>query len=103
MKSLKALPLVILVALYIWNCGSDCEVIALTDFANGGTTYYVSPSGSDTSPGTETQPWQTIQKAADTLVAGDTVYIKAGTYPEKVIPLIKSRLFNWADFLLSGC
>lgn len=80
MKDSKALPLIILVALYIWSCGNDCEVIALTDFANGGTTYYVSPSGNDKNPGTETQPWQTIQKAADTLVAGDTVYIKEGFY-----------------------
>lgn len=52
----------------------------------GGNTYYVSPSGADTNAGTESQPWQTIQKAADTMVAGDTVYIKAGTYPERVVP-----------------
>ena len=47
--------------------------------------YYVAPTGSDSNPGTEAEPWQTIQKAADTLVAGDTVYIKAGTYEEQVI------------------
>lgn len=51
-----------------------------------GTTYYVSPTGSDSNPGTEAQPWRTIQKAADTLVAGDTVCVKAGTYQERVIP-----------------
>ena len=48
--------------------------------------YYVSTDGDDDNPGTEAQPWRTIQKAADTLVAGDTVYIKAGTYQERVIP-----------------
>ena len=48
--------------------------------------YYVSKSGSDSNPGTEAQPWKTIQKAANTLAAGDTVYIKAGTYKERVIP-----------------
>jgi hypothetical protein len=48
--------------------------------------YYVSTAGDDDNPGTETRPWQTIQKAADTLVAGDTVYIRAGTYHERVIP-----------------
>jgi parallel beta-helix repeat protein len=47
--------------------------------------YYVSKSGSDSNPGTEAQPWKTIQKAANTLTAGDTVYIKAGTYKERVI------------------
>ena len=57
----------------------------LGSFASG-TTYYVSPTGSDTDPGTESQPWKTIQKAADTLSAGDTVYIKAGTYQERVVP-----------------
>jgi hypothetical protein len=51
-----------------------------------GRTYYVAPTGSDTYPGTEVWPWRTIRKAADTLVAGDTIYIKAGTYPERVAP-----------------
>ena len=52
-----------------------------------GATYYVAPGGSDSDPGTEeSAPWATIQHAADTLVAGDTVYIKAGTYPERVVP-----------------
>jgi hypothetical protein len=51
-----------------------------------GTTYYVALTGNDTYPGTEAWPWRTIQKAANTLVAGDTVYIRAGTYPERVVP-----------------
>jgi hypothetical protein len=51
-----------------------------------GRTYYVSPSGNDANPGTEAQPWRTIQKAADTMMAGDTVYIRGGTYSEQVIP-----------------
>ena len=53
------------------------------------TTYYVDqnhPSANDTNPGTEDSPWVTIQHAAETIVAGDTVYIKAGTYQEMVIP-----------------
>ncbi len=37
-------------------------------------------------PGTLAQPWLTIQKAADTLVAGDTVKILPGTYAEKFTP-----------------
>lgn len=49
-------------------------------------TYYVAPTGNDSNPGTETSPWRTIQKAADTLVAGDTVYVRAGTYKERVTP-----------------
>ena len=51
-----------------------------------GGVYYVSPGGNDMNPGTITLPWQTIQKAADSLLAGDTVYIRSGTYHERVIP-----------------
>jgi hypothetical protein len=51
-----------------------------------GSAYYVAPTGNDTNPGTMDEPWQTIQHAADTLVAGNTVYIRAGTYYERVFP-----------------
>ena len=49
--------------------------------------YYVdgaNSSASDSNPGTEAEPWKTIQKAASTLVAGETVFIKSGTYNESV-------------------
>lgn len=46
--------------------------------------YYVSTTGNDGNPGTQAQPWRTIQKACNTLQPGDTVYIMAGTYNEKV-------------------
>lgn len=49
--------------------------------------YYVAMDGSDSNPGTEAKPWLTIQKAANTLVAGDMVYIKWGTYRERVVPI----------------
>jgi uncharacterized protein (TIGR03437 family) len=45
-----------------------------------GTTYYVSPSGSDSNSGSETLPFRTIQKAADVVSPGDTVIVKDGTY-----------------------
>jgi hypothetical protein len=50
-----------------------------------GGIYYVSTSGSDTAAGTSTAPWRTIQKAANTAKAGDTVYIRPGTYDERVV------------------
>src|SRR5213593_2523531 len=53
-------------------------------FAQGGVTYYVAPTGSDTNPGTSAAPWRTIQKAANTLHGGDTVIVKAGTYNGRV-------------------
>lgn len=52
-----------------------------------GVTRYVAPDGDDGNPGTELLPWKTINHAAQTLVAGDTVLIKAGTYEEQVVPL----------------
>ena len=50
-------------------------------------TYYVDKnhhSASDSKPGSESQPWKTIQHAVDTAVARDTVYVKAGTYYESI-------------------
>jgi hypothetical protein len=46
--------------------------------------YYVSSTGNDGNPGTIDQPWRTIHHAAETVVAGDTVYIRGGTYNEQV-------------------
>ena len=52
--------------------------------------YYVAAdSGSDDNPGTEASPWATVQKAAATLTAGDTVYIKNGTYALNIHPSTK--------------
>ena len=44
------------------------------------TEYYVATTGSDSNPGTLAAPFATLQKAADTVVAGDTVWIRGGTY-----------------------
>ncbi|OGZ35575.1 MAG: hypothetical protein A2815_01800, partial [Candidatus Portnoybacteria bacterium RIFCSPHIGHO2_01_FULL_40_12b] len=46
----------------------------------GGITYYVSPTGSDTNPGTQSQPFKTIQKAVNLMNPGDTTIVKGGTY-----------------------
>lgn len=48
--------------------------------------YYVSTSGSNDNNGTKDSPWKTIGKAAETLKAGETVYIRKGTYRERVVP-----------------
>jgi parallel beta-helix repeat protein len=50
-------------------------------------TYHVAVSGNDNNSGNQSQPWKTIQKAAATMKAGDTVLIHAGTYDEKVTPI----------------
>jgi MYXO-CTERM domain-containing protein len=42
--------------------------------------YYVATTGSDSNAGTIDQPFATLQKGHDVAVAGDTVYIRGGTY-----------------------
>ena len=54
-------------------------VVALAG-ASFGTTYYVSTSGNNSWPGTQSQPWATLQYAVDTIAAGDTILVTPGTY-----------------------
>ena len=58
--------------------------------APSGAIYYVSTLGSDSNPGTLSQPWSTIQKAADVMVAGDTVNVIAGDYSSQGVNVTKS-------------
>lgn len=54
------------------------------------SNYYIDqnhPSASDQNPGTIDQPWKTLTKANQTLVGGDTVFIKTGTYNTYVAPV----------------
>lgn len=66
--------------------------------ASTGSVYFVAATGSDSNPGTEARPWRTVQKAADTLVAGDTVYIRAGTYHEQVVPQNSGSADNYITY-----
>ncbi|HET6604774.1 MAG TPA: right-handed parallel beta-helix repeat-containing protein [Xanthomonadaceae bacterium] len=53
---------------------------ALCCAAASAATYYVDDGGSDGNLGTLSQPWATLQKAADTVQPGDTVLVRAGNY-----------------------
>jgi len=46
--------------------------------------FYVATDGDDSSPGTLSAPWQTVQKAASTVPAGSTVYVRNGIYNEQI-------------------
>src|SRR5262249_48117253 len=59
---------------------STLAILFIPSSAALAATYYVSPSGSDLNPGTQASPWQTLQMAADTMVAGDKVLIADGNY-----------------------
>jgi hypothetical protein len=45
-----------------------------------GKVFYVSLSGSDRGPGTRRRPWRTIARAMSKLRAGQSAYVRAGTY-----------------------
>jgi len=45
-------------------------------------SYYVSNNGNDANSGTINSPWKTLQYASSKIKAGDTLYIRGGTYKE---------------------
>jgi parallel beta-helix repeat protein len=47
-------------------------------------TYYVAQGGSDSNEGSESQPFETIRYGISQLHAGDTLYIRGGSYAEFV-------------------
>ncbi|QHW32980.1 carbohydrate-binding protein [Paenibacillus rhizovicinus] len=79
--------------------------------AHAASNYYVAPGGSDSNNGTSLgTPFKTIQKAASVAAAGDTVYIRGGTYRETVTPAnsgttgspINYQAYQGEDVLISG-
>ena len=66
-------PASVVVLLALGFAGVPADVMAQT-------TWYVSPAGSDSNPGSQTQPFKTIQRAADGVSPGDTVIVEDGVY-----------------------
>jgi hypothetical protein len=48
------------------------------------SSWYVGTTGSDTAAGDIDHPFKTIQKAVNVSMVGDTIYVRAGTYNEKI-------------------
>lgn len=48
--------------------------------------YFISPSGSDSNPGTQSAPFKTLMKGQAAASAGDIVYIRGGIYNQFEIP-----------------
>ncbi|HTF20504.1 MAG TPA: DUF1565 domain-containing protein, partial [Chryseolinea sp.] len=62
------------------------------------TDYYVGGAGAaDSNPGTASQPFLTVQKAASVAKAGDVVNIRAGVYRETVTPAQSGVTFQSAE------
>lgn len=55
-------------------------VLFLMSKFSSATIYYVATTGSDANSGTIGSPFLTIQRAQTSVVAGDTVYVRGGTY-----------------------
>jgi hypothetical protein len=53
---------------------------------NVSNAYYVSPNGIDANPGSIYRPWKTLAKAAEMATAGQTIYVRKGTYNERLVP-----------------
>ncbi len=70
---LRTIDLFLIVVFMIFTAGKSIAA-----------TYYVSPAGSDSKSGLTGSPFRTIQKAANVVNPGDTVYVRGGTYNERV-------------------
>ena len=69
---MKVLSLLMLLAVV---CGA---------FGQTNSSFYVSTTGNDSNPGSQTAPWRTVQHAADIARAGSTVNVRGGVYEELV-------------------
>lgn len=56
-------------------------VFAYVESTSSAVTYYVSNSGSDENPGTESQPWKTISNVDSATSPGDEIVVMKGIYP----------------------
>jgi Protein of unknown function (DUF1565) len=63
---------------------SATATVTIQIASRSGVFYYVSTSGNDSNAGTLSAPWRTIQHAANSVHAGDTVEVEGGTYNEIV-------------------
>ena len=54
--------------------------IVLVSCAAHAATYYVAMTGNNANDGSSANPWGTLQKAVDTIAAGDTIIVRNGTY-----------------------
>ena len=80
--------------------------MTIEDVQAQGTNYYVGGTdASDSNPGTNTQPFATIQKAATVAIAGSFVNIRTGTYRETITPAntnVTYRPDGGATVVISG-
>lgn len=78
-----------LLLILVVACGALAALLARPESEYVPRTYYVAPLGADANPGTAELPFGTLAVALARLRAGDTLYVRAGTYHEAVrdVPL----------------
>lgn len=69
----------------MWNRALILSLLVVCSLSSPAATYYVTLAGNDGNAGTQALPWRTVQKAANTAVAGDIVNVSTGNYGEKVV------------------
>ena len=65
---------------HVLTFGIVLVIVAFVAGSAFATDYYVAMNGDDGWPGTEAQPWATLDYAVDQISPGDTILIKSGTY-----------------------
>jgi len=75
----------ILIALCLLSCNKKSAPESSGNTVNAVHTYYVSPGGSDNNAGTIDAPFRSIDIALEKTLPGDTVWVRGGTYHEKVL------------------
>ncbi len=68
------------VRINLLSCFGAVALLAAGGSAVAATNIYVSPTGSDYNPGTQTAPVKTIARADALASAGSTIHVAAGTY-----------------------
>jgi len=80
--TLRQLLLIPCLSLVLTGCGANHH--SIPPDGDVAADYHVAPGGNDGDAGTAAKPWATIQHAADTAAAGETVHVHAGQYDEDV-------------------
>lgn len=93
-KTLRLIPVFQFFAITVLCLVNAQEVI--------GKDYYVSTIGNDSSSGTISAPWKTIQKAANVMIAGDFCKVTSGQYNERIIIKISGSLNAPITFFADG-
>ena len=62
-----------------------CIIVIIDGSVVCAGTYFVAITGNDSGNGSEISPFRTIKKGVTVLGAGDTLYVKAGTYAESIL------------------